>query len=116
METFFGFTSFNAPGTNYRYDVASDPARICSETKVAIAETRAGHGAGKPIDKIIEGTADMRAFAARWTGLVVKAAARSRNTKSCRRSLSSPRLCGSWRQSLTVAPCATCVSRSTRGN
>ena len=53
METFFGFTSFNAPGTIYRYDVASDPARICSEAKVAIAETRAGHGAGKPIDKII---------------------------------------------------------------
>ena len=35
-ETFFGFTSFNAPGTIYRYDVASNTARVWSEAKVAI--------------------------------------------------------------------------------
>jgi prolyl oligopeptidase len=36
QETFFGFTSFNAPGTIYRYDVASNTARAWSEAKVAI--------------------------------------------------------------------------------
>lgn len=35
-------------------------------------ETRAGHGAGKPIDKTIEETADMWAFAVHWTGMNVK--------------------------------------------
>ena len=30
-------------------------------------ESRAGHGAGKSTEKIIEETADMRAFAAHWT-------------------------------------------------
>jgi prolyl oligopeptidase PreP (S9A serine peptidase family) len=35
-ETFFGFTSFNTPGTIYRYDVASNTARAWSEAKVAI--------------------------------------------------------------------------------
>ena len=38
-------------------------------------ESRAGHGAGKSTEKIIEETADMGASAARWAGLVVKAAA-----------------------------------------
>jgi prolyl oligopeptidase len=32
-------------------------------------ETRAGHGAGKPTDKIIEEGADVLAFLAHWTGL-----------------------------------------------
>jgi hypothetical protein len=35
-------------------------------------ETRAGHGAGMPLDKIIAQHADMWAFAAYWTGLEVK--------------------------------------------
>ena len=33
---------------------------------------RVRHGAGKPTDKMIEETADMRAFAAHLTGLNVK--------------------------------------------
>src|SRR3546814_2548021 len=32
-------------------------------------ETRAGHGSGKPTDKIIAEAADKYAFAAKWTGL-----------------------------------------------
>lgn len=35
-ETFFGFTSFNAAGVIYRYDVASNTARVWSQAKVAI--------------------------------------------------------------------------------
>jgi prolyl oligopeptidase len=34
-DTFFGFTSFNAPGTIYRYDVASNTSRVWSEAQVA---------------------------------------------------------------------------------
>lgn len=34
-ETFFGFTSFNAPGIIYHYDVAPNTARVWSEAKVA---------------------------------------------------------------------------------
>ncbi len=36
QETFFGFTSFNFPGTIFQYDVASNTSRIWSEAKVAI--------------------------------------------------------------------------------
>jgi prolyl oligopeptidase len=35
-------------------------------------ETRAGHGSGKPTDKIIAEAADKYAFAAKWTGLAVE--------------------------------------------
>ena len=35
-------------------------------------ETCAGHGAGKPLDKVIAEVADMWAFAAQWTGLAIK--------------------------------------------
>jgi prolyl oligopeptidase len=35
-------------------------------------ETRAGHGSGKPTDKIIDETADEWAFIARWTGMTVR--------------------------------------------
>ena len=41
--------------------------------RLARIETRAGHGAGKPIDKVIAETADLWAFAAHWTGLKVGA-------------------------------------------
>ncbi len=34
-ETFFGFTSYNVPGTIYRYDVAGNTMRVWSEAKVA---------------------------------------------------------------------------------
>ena len=39
-ETFFGFTSYNAPGIIYRYDVASNTARVWSEAQVAADLTR----------------------------------------------------------------------------
>jgi prolyl oligopeptidase len=34
-ETFFGYTSYNAPGIIYRYDVANNVAKVWSEAKVA---------------------------------------------------------------------------------
>ncbi|MBW4454778.1 MAG: prolyl oligopeptidase family serine peptidase [Nostoc indistinguendum CM1-VF10] len=60
------------PGHTFKYVAALQAAEIGDKPHLARIETRAGHGAGKPTDKIIEETADMWAFAAHWTGLDVK--------------------------------------------
>lgn len=60
------------PGHTFKYVAALQAADIGDRPHLARIETRAGHGAGKPTDKIIEETADMWAFAAHWTGLDVK--------------------------------------------
>lgn len=61
------------PSHTFKYISALQAAEIGDKPHLARIETRAGHGAGKPIDKVIEETADMWAFAAHWTGLNVKA-------------------------------------------
>nr|WP_181726177.1 prolyl oligopeptidase family serine peptidase [Polaromonas sp.]QJS06447.1 prolyl endopeptidase [Polaromonas sp.] len=60
------------PGHTFKYVAALQGASIGARPHLARIETRAGHGAGKPIDKVIEETADMWSFAAHWTGLNVK--------------------------------------------
>jgi prolyl oligopeptidase len=60
------------PGHTFKYVAALQAADLGPKPHLARIETRAGHGAGKPTDKIIEETADMWAFAAHWTGLDVK--------------------------------------------
>jgi prolyl oligopeptidase len=60
------------PGHSFKYVAALQAAAIGDKPHLARIETRAGHGAGKPTDKIIEETADMWAFAAHWTGMKVK--------------------------------------------
>lgn len=60
------------PGHSFKYTAAVQAAQIGSKPHLIRIETRAGHGSGKPTDKIIEETADLWAFAARWTGLEVK--------------------------------------------
>ncbi|MEH1865893.1 MAG: prolyl oligopeptidase family serine peptidase [Nostoc sp.] len=62
------------PSHTFKYVAALQAADIGDKPHLARIETRAGHGAGKPTDKIIEETADMWAFAAHWTGLDVKPA------------------------------------------
>ena len=62
------------PGHSFKYVAALQAAAIGSKPHLVRIETRAGHGAGKPTDKIIEETAAMWAFAAHWTGLDVKPA------------------------------------------
>ncbi|MEH1987128.1 prolyl oligopeptidase family serine peptidase [Nostoc sp.] len=62
------------PGHSFKYVAALQAADIGPKPHLVRIETRAGHGAGKPTDKIIEETADMWAFAAHWTGLKVKPA------------------------------------------
>ncbi len=54
------------PGHTFKYVAALQAAEIGPKPRLVRIETRAGHGAGKPTDKIIEETADMWAFAAHW--------------------------------------------------
>ncbi|MDV3457603.1 prolyl oligopeptidase family serine peptidase [Sphingomonas sp. HF-S4] len=61
------------PGHSFKYTAALQAADIGDKPHLARIETRAGHGSGKPTDKIIEEAADLYAFAAKWTGLEVKA-------------------------------------------
>lgn len=60
------------PGHSFKYTAALQAADIGPRPHLIRIETRAGHGAGKPTDKIIEETSDLWAFAAKWTGLKVK--------------------------------------------
>ncbi len=57
------------PGHSFKYTAALQAADTGPQPKIIRIETRAGHGAGTPISKIIEETADEWAFAARHTGL-----------------------------------------------
>ncbi len=61
------------PSHTFKYVAALQAADLGPMPRLARIETRAGHGAGKPIDKVIAETADLWAFAAHWTGLKVKA-------------------------------------------
>ena len=64
------------PGHTFKYTAAIQAADIGAKPHLVRIETRAGHGSGKPTDKIIEEAADLWSFAAQWTGLKVGAPAR----------------------------------------
>lgn len=57
------------PGHSFKYTAALQHADLGSKPRLIRIETRAGHGSGKPIDKLIAEYADVYAFAAKWTGL-----------------------------------------------
>lgn len=59
------------PGHSFKYTAALQAAAIGDKPHLIRIETRAGHGSGKPTDKVIEEAADLWAFAAQWTGLAV---------------------------------------------
>ena len=61
------------PGHSFKYVAALQSADIGNKPHLIRIETRAGHGSGKPTDKIIAESADMYAFIAKWTGLSIKA-------------------------------------------
>ncbi|CLR11314.1 peptidase [Mycobacterium tuberculosis] len=61
------------PGHTFKYIAALQAADLGPKPHLVRIETRAGHGAGKPLDKIIQEVADQWAFAAYWTGLDVEA-------------------------------------------
>ena len=60
------------PGHSFKYAAALQAANPNGAPHLIRVETRAGHGAGKPTDKIIEEAADLWAFSAKWTGMDVK--------------------------------------------
>jgi prolyl oligopeptidase len=61
------------PGHSFKYAAALQAANIGDKPHLIRIETRAGHGSGKPTDKIIAEAADQWAFIAKWTGMDVKA-------------------------------------------
>ncbi len=62
------------PGHTFKYTAAIQAADIGAKPHLVRIETRAGHGSGKPTEKVIEEAADLWAFAAKWTGLAVSPA------------------------------------------
>ena len=61
------------PGHSFKYTAALQAADPKGAPHLIRIETRAGHGSGKPTDKIIEEGADVMAFLAYYTGLAVAA-------------------------------------------
>ncbi len=61
------------PGHSFKYISALQAANTGDKPKIIRIESRAGHGSGKPTDKIIDEYSDIYAFLARWTGLELKA-------------------------------------------
>ena len=61
------------PGHSFKYISALQAAETGTKPKIIRLETRAGHGTGKPTDKIIEEYSEIYAFLAQWTGLDVGA-------------------------------------------
>ena len=57
------------PGHSFKYTAALQAAAIGDRPHLIRIETRAGHGSGKPVDKVVAEFADQYAFVARWTGL-----------------------------------------------
>ncbi len=60
------------PGHSFKYAAALQAAPLGDRPRLIRIETRAGHGSGKPTDKIIAEAADVYAFIAHWTGMEVK--------------------------------------------
>jgi len=59
------------PGHSFKYTAALQAAELGDKPQLIRIETRAGHGAGKPTDKVIAEGADVLAFLAHFTGLGV---------------------------------------------
>jgi prolyl oligopeptidase len=57
------------PGHSFKYTAALQAADTGTKPKIIRIETRAGHGTGKPTDKLIEEYSEIYAFLAKWTGL-----------------------------------------------
>lgn len=61
------------PGHSFKYTAALQAAELGERPHLIRIETRAGHGAGTPVDKLVAAFADQYAFVAQWTGLDVVA-------------------------------------------
>lgn len=61
------------PGHSFKYAARLQTEPTGPKPHLIRIETRAGHGSGKPIDKVIAEAADVQAFMAHWSGLVPRA-------------------------------------------
>ncbi|BBD00948.1 MULTISPECIES: prolyl oligopeptidase family serine peptidase [Sphingobium] len=61
------------PAHSFKYAAALQAADLGARPRLLRVETRAGHGSGKPVDKLIEEYADSYSFAAYFTGLKIRA-------------------------------------------
>ena len=61
------------PAHSFKYAAALQAADLGERPRLLRVESRAGHGSGKPVDKLIDEYADSYSFAARFTGLAIKA-------------------------------------------
>ncbi len=59
------------PGHSFKYTAALQAANPGGKPHLIRIESRAGHGSGKPTDKVVAEGSDVLAFLAQWTGLVV---------------------------------------------
>ena len=59
------------PGHSFKYAAALQSASIGRKPHLIRIETRAGHGSGKPTDKLIDEYADLWTFFAHWTGITL---------------------------------------------
>ncbi|OBX20527.1 prolyl endopeptidase [Erythrobacter sp. QSSC1-22B] len=59
------------PGHSFKYTAALQAADLGDQPQLIRIETRAGHGSGKPTDKVIDEYGDILAFLAQHTGLEV---------------------------------------------
>jgi len=57
------------PGHSFKYTAALQAAELGDKPQLIRIETRAGHGSGKPTDKVIAEGADVLAFLAHFTDL-----------------------------------------------
>ena len=57
------------PAHSFKYVAALQANATGDRPHLLRVESDAGHGAGKPVDKLIAGGADVLAFLAAWTGL-----------------------------------------------
>ena len=57
------------PAHSFKYLAALQAAEIGERPRLLRVEARAGHGTGKPVEKVIGAGADVLAFLAYWTGL-----------------------------------------------
>ena len=57
------------PAHSFKYVAALQAADVGARPHLLRVEAQAGHGPGKPVDKIIASGADVLAFLAKWTGL-----------------------------------------------
>lgn len=60
------------PAHSFKYAAALQAADLGPRPRLIRIDTKAGHGSGKPVDKLIDEYADSYAFAAHFTGLAIR--------------------------------------------